>query len=149
VGEKTHFCTVVSLLATAVYRQGRYEEAEELTHECERAARQNDVHTQILWRATRAKAIARKGDLGAAERLAREAVAFAGESDFLNGHGDALVAQAEVLRLAGRPAEAALAVEHAVAFYEQKGNVVSATRARALLAELRDAAPSAAEAELL
>ena len=142
VGEKTTFSLVTGLLAEAVYRQGRYEEAEELTRECEHAARLNDVNAQILWRATWAKVLARKGALEAAEALASEAVAFAVESDFISVHGDALVAQAEVVRLAGRPREAASALKGAIALYEQKGNAVAAVRARALLAELGDAAPS-------
>ena len=143
MGEKTHFSTLVELLSNVVYMQGRYEEAEELIRECEQAARSNDVHAQIRWRAMRAKVIARKGELGAAEELAREAVAFAAKSDFLNDRADALVDQAEVLRFADRRAEASSAVEDAVALYEQKGNAVSAGRARRLLEELRDTAPSA------
>ena len=142
MGEKTHFSTLVALLANAVYGQGRYEEAEALTRECEEAARSNDVHAHIRWRAIRAKVIAHKGELESADELAREALAFAAESDFLNGHADALVDYAEVLRLAGRRAEASSAVESAVALYELKGNVVSAARARALLDELRAALAS-------
>ena len=42
--------------------QGRYDEAEQLTRECEEASRPNDVHSQILWRSIRAKVLARKGD---------------------------------------------------------------------------------------
>ena len=140
--EKTHFSTVATLLANASYMQGRYEEAEDLTRECEQAARANDVHAQILWRATRAKAIARRGELQAAQSLAREAVAFAAESDFVVFHGHALDALAEVLRLADRPAEAAAALEEAAARYERKGDLVSATKAHDLGKGLRDASSS-------
>jgi class 3 adenylate cyclase len=143
MGEKTHFSTLVEVLSNAVYMQGRYEEAEELTRECERAARSNDVHAQIRWRAIRAKVIARKGEFESADKLAREGVRFAAESDFLNDHADALVDHAEVLQLGGRRGEASSAVESAVALYEQKGNVVSAAKARALLDELGGAPPTA------
>ena len=68
--------------------------------------------------------------------LAREAVAFAAESDFLDSHGDALVSLATVLRLAGRPQEAGTALEGALQLYEQKGNEVSAARARSQLEAL-------------
>ena len=44
---------------------------------------------------------------------------------------------AEVLRLAGRIGEAASAVERAIDLFEQKGNVVSADRARTFLEDLR------------
>jgi tetratricopeptide (TPR) repeat protein len=139
IGEKTHFSTMAELLSNAVYMQGRYEEAEELTRECEQAARSNDVHAQIRWRAIRAKVMARKGEFESADKLAREAVTFAAESDFLNDHADALLDQAEVLRLMGHRLEASSAVESALVLYERKGNVLSAAKARALLDELRGA----------
>jgi hypothetical protein len=41
---------------------------------------------------------------------------------------------AEVLRLAGQPAEASAALQEAAGQFEAKGNVVSAARARGLLA---------------
>jgi hypothetical protein len=59
-------------------------------------------------------------------------------TDLLIHHGDALLDLAEVLRLDPRPTaqeERALALK-AVAMYEQKGNLVSAERARALLTAL-------------
>ena len=68
--------------------------------------------------------------------LAREAVAFAAASDFLDSHGDALVSLAEVLRQAARPQEAAAALEEAAQLYEQKGNVVSAARVGSRLEEI-------------
>ncbi len=45
---------------------------------------------------------------------------------------------AEVLRLADRPDEAADALREAVELYARKGNVVSADRARTLLADLNE-----------
>ena len=69
-----------------------------------------------------------------AEKLAREAVAFAAESDFLDSHGDALLELAEVMRLTGREQEAVEVVREAERLYELKGNVVSAARAHARLA---------------
>ena len=68
--------------------------------------------------------------------IAREAVGHAEGTEFLGFHADALLVLAEVLRLAGEPAEAAAALEEAVALYERKGNVVSAAKARAALDEL-------------
>ena len=103
--------------------QGRYDEAEQLTRECEEAARPNDVHSQILWRSTRAKALARGGALEAAERLAREAIEFAAQSDFHLAHADALTDLAEVLELRGEREAATAASEEAARFYELKGNL--------------------------
>jgi ATP/maltotriose-dependent transcriptional regulator MalT len=133
IGGTSYFSTITALLARALYAQGRYEDADRLSRESEEAARPNDVYASMLWRATRAQVLARKGELGAAEALAREVVAFAAESDFLDAHGDTLMALAEVLGLAARPREAATALEQAIQLYEQKGNVASAARARSEL----------------
>jgi hypothetical protein len=63
-------------------------------------------------------------------------VAIAGRTDFLDMHGDALMALAEVLRQAGRDEEARSAAQEAIQLYERRGNVVSVARAGALLGEL-------------
>jgi tetratricopeptide (TPR) repeat protein len=133
IGEKSHFSAMANFLAEYVYSQERYDDAEQYTRDCEEAARANDVHSQIMWRAIRAKVLARRGEFGTAERLAREAIAFATDGDFLLAHGDALMDLAEVLELAGRHEESAEAVEEAIRFYELKGSVVSAEKARSQL----------------
>jgi tetratricopeptide (TPR) repeat protein len=97
------------------------------------AARANDVLANVLWRSARARARAGLGDLEAAESLARDAIAFAERSDFLNVHGDALVTLAEILERTGRADGAAEALRDAVGLYEEKGNVVSAGNARMIL----------------
>ena len=103
VGGTNYLSTISAYLARALFAQGRDGEAERLTQECEEATRPNDVQANIIWRATRALVLARRGELGPAEALAGEAVAFAADSDFLESHADALVDLAEVRRLAGRP----------------------------------------------
>jgi ATP/maltotriose-dependent transcriptional regulator MalT len=113
---------------------GRYAEAEEFTKASEQAARPNDVLSNVMWRSVRATVRGRQGKLDEAEALAREAVGFALQSDFLNVHADALVDLADVLRLARRSDEANHALEEAAQLPEQKGNIVSAARARSLLA---------------
>jgi DNA-binding SARP family transcriptional activator len=136
IGEKSHFCSVATMLAQAVYDQGRYEEADRLAVDAERTARPNDVHSHIVWRGTRAKVRARRGDVEVAEALAREAVAYAEESDFLHSHAEALMDLAEVLEIAGRPQEAVRAVEQAISLHERKGNVIAAARAKERLRAL-------------
>ena len=81
----------------------------------------------------RAKLLARRGELEEGERLAREAVALAAETDMLNAHAVALVDLAEVLTLAGKASRPEL--ERALALYEQKGNLVMAERTRTKLAQ--------------
>ncbi|MGZ4385114.1 MAG: ATP-binding protein, partial [Gaiellaceae bacterium] len=136
IGEKSHFSSMAHALANAVYLQGRFDEAEELTIECEEACRANDVHSQILWRSIRAKVLARRGELEAAERLAAEAVSLAADSDFYPAHADAHMDLGEVLELAGKRAAAATSVGEALRLYELKGNALMAARARARLETL-------------
>ena len=85
------------------------------------------------------QAVARRGELEEGERLAREAVALAEETDMLNAHGDALLDLAEVLALA-RKGRARRSSSRRYALYERKGNLVMAERTRSKLAEL--AAPA-------
>ena len=133
IGERSHFSSLAHALATALYAQGRYADTEQMTRECETASRPNDVHSQILWRSIRAKALARRNEMGDALRLAHEAVTLAQESDFLPAHADALADLAEVLRLADQEDEARAAIEEAIVLYEQKGNLLAAGVARASL----------------
>jgi class 3 adenylate cyclase/predicted ATPase len=135
IGEKSHFSALAQVLSRAVYLQGRYDEAEQLTKECEEAARPNNVESQIMWRSTRAKVLARRGELEAAERLGEEAVTIAGESDFVTTHAEALMDLAEVLQLAGRPEGAVACIRDAIGLFELKCNVLGAELARARLAE--------------
>ena len=131
MGEKTMYSTVAAMFSRTLFAEGRYDEAERYTRTSEAAAHPNDVLSHIFWRSTRAKILAHRGEFGVAEDLARQAVAFAEQSDFLNGHAEALMDLAEVLELAGKPDQAAASIDQALALYERKGNIVMAERARA------------------
>jgi DNA-binding SARP family transcriptional activator/tetratricopeptide (TPR) repeat protein len=121
LGETSHFSTVTHALGSALYLQGRLDEAEQMTRECEAASQPNDVHSNVLWRAVRAKVFARKGELHEARRLAEAAVAIAAASDFLLAHGHASLALAEVLERSGEPEAAAAAGAEADRLFELKG----------------------------
>jgi tetratricopeptide (TPR) repeat protein len=122
-------------LPAAVYAQGRYEEAWRLVTSLEESgSAPGDVEWEIRRRGVHAKLLARAEDPQGGEVLAREAVTLAAASDFIGLHADALLDLAEILRWSGRADEASAAVEEAVRLYERKGNVVSADKARALLA---------------
>ncbi|HEX4746359.1 MAG TPA: BTAD domain-containing putative transcriptional regulator [Gaiellaceae bacterium] len=138
IGEKSHFSSMAHALAAAVYAQGRLDEAERLTYECEEACRANDIHSHILWRSIRAKVLASRGEGEEADRLARQAVEFAETSDFIPAHADALIDLAEVCELGGDTFEARSALEQALTLYEQKGNVVASDLCRARLGRLGD-----------
>lgn len=139
LGERMYLSGVAAVLAQALYTQGRYDEAYELTETSANGA-VRDVAAPVHWRGTRAKILFRQGQGEEAERLAREAVTLAERTDFLDLRGEALMDLAEVLRLAGRSAEADRASHRALRLFERKGNVVSAERARATLLSATHAA---------
>lgn len=111
MGAKTEGGSIGRQLAEALYRQGRYDEAERYAG--------NDV---------RAKLLARRGDFEGAERLARETVAGADGDDNPNRRGTLRVALAEVLSLGGRRAEAVAVLDAARALFEAKRNVAAVAR---------------------
>jgi hypothetical protein len=86
-----------------------------------------------MWRVARAQIQAPAGEAAAAERLARQAVALAAPTDFLDLQATALLALARVLRESRSPEVASVAAE-AQTVYERKGNIVGAGWAAALLA---------------
>ena len=133
IGERSHFTSLAHGLSDALYLQGRYDETELLTRECEEACRPNDVHSHILWRSIRAKVLARRGEYDAALRLAQESNALAAESDFLPARAGAMEDLSKVLYMAGRTDEARPVLAESVELFERKGNLLAAERARALL----------------
>jgi tetratricopeptide (TPR) repeat protein len=136
LGEKATLATTAAMLAQDLYLQERFDEADLFCSASEREAPDDDVTTQLIWRSVRAKLLARTGEIGAAETLARDAVRLVLQTDQLNRQGDTLLDLAEVLRAGGRHVEAAEAVADAIGRYARKGNIVSADRARALAAAL-------------
>jgi class 3 adenylate cyclase/tetratricopeptide (TPR) repeat protein len=135
-GETGWLSTMSSLHAEALYLLGRFEEAEAAVRLSRDASTRDDYNAQALWRSAEAKLLARRGQFDEAARLAREAVATIDRIDEVNHHANVRMGLVEVLRLAGRPDEARDVLEEALARYEQKGNEVMASRARALLDEL-------------
>jgi hypothetical protein len=136
MGERGFLSTVAGFLAQALYARGDYEEAERFSRASADAAADDDVLSQVLWRTTRAKVLARRGEVAAAEALVRQALGLVEATDLLNTQGDALLDLAEVLRLAGRTGEAAAVAQEAAARYERKENRASLARAREAAAKL-------------
>jgi tetratricopeptide (TPR) repeat protein len=134
MGEKGLLSTQAARLGQSLYAQQRYVEAEDYAKISEQAGASDDIVTQMLWRQVRAKTLARHGDAADAEELAREAVALAEPTDALDTRADGLTDLAEVLRLVGRTGDRKGVLESAVRLYEQKGDIVSAARARDALA---------------
>jgi predicted ATPase/class 3 adenylate cyclase len=130
MGERGFRSTIAGLLAHALCALGEDEEAERFSRAGESAAASDDMYSQVLWRSARAKVLARRGEVGAAEAAAREAVALAERTDLLNTQADALLDLAEVLALADRDDEARSAAREAAERFERKGNLPSLARAR-------------------
>jgi predicted ATPase/class 3 adenylate cyclase len=133
VGEKGVRCGIAAVLAEALYRQDRLDEAERFAEISQELAATSDVVVQIWWREVKARVLARRGDEGEALRLAREAVARSEPTDHLITKGQAYEALGETLELVGQIDEARTAYEQAIELYEQKGSIADAARVSARL----------------
>jgi hypothetical protein len=89
MGERMFLSTTAAFLARAVFQQGRDAEAEDLANTSARLADSDDLLSQVLWRGVRARVLAHRSEIEAAEALAREAVALAETTDFINHRADA------------------------------------------------------------
>ncbi len=136
IGEGWFLSTVAVDLPRAVYEQGRYDDAFALLGAIDELPAPTDREWQIKRTGIPACLVARRGRLDEAERLAREGVALAADSEYVGLHADVLLDLAEVLRLGGQSDEAAATAADAVTLYERKGNVAGAARARSALDSL-------------
>ena len=134
IGELGFLSSLVPMLADAVLMQGRVDEALQLTERWrpERLTVPEDADAHAGWRRVRAKALARSGKVGEAESIAREAVAIASRTDYLDAHAMAVADLGEVLRLGGDADGSAATVEEAIRMHERKGNLAAAGSLRAL-----------------
>src|SRR5262249_7911481 len=139
IGERAYLSTVAAFFARALQALGKNDEAEQLTLASEEAASRDDIGSQVIWRGTRARVLASRGDERAPD-LASTAVELSRGTDFVNVRADALVDFAATMRALARPDDGLDALTEALELYEAKGNVVSARALDPLLAELR--APS-------
>jgi hypothetical protein len=135
-GETSYLSTVSGEFARLLCHYGRFDEAHERAQTGRRLARADDISTQSLCGMAEAVVHVARGDAAAADASARDAIALLAETDMLEYRGHAGRALARVLEATGRRDEAAAAVGEALSFYEQKGLVVPAERARAELARL-------------
>jgi tetratricopeptide (TPR) repeat protein len=130
-GERGFLSTVSALLALALVKQGRHGEADVFADESRRVGAEDDVITQIYWRIAKAHVVAVRGEVDEAARLAAETL------DLTTNYGyfdtpNAIVEVASFLD----PDAARAALERAHEGAVAKGNVVTAERARAMLAAL-------------
>jgi tetratricopeptide (TPR) repeat protein len=139
LGRSSELSTTAGGLAGVYCELGRLDVAEGWAVRAAELGAEEDAITQMLWRQGRAKVLARRGYHDEAERLAREAVDVAETTEDLNSKAEARADLGEVLTLAGRPQEAAEALEQALVRFEAKENLVMAGRVRERLAAVRAA----------
>jgi tetratricopeptide (TPR) repeat protein len=124
-------------MAFAVLELDRLEEADAWAGRAAALGASVEAEKEMLWRRVRASVLARRGQHVEAERLAREAAVICDGTEMLNEQGNVYADLGEVLLRAGKPAEAAAALEQAEERYRRKGNVVSARRVGERLTGLR------------
>ena len=134
MGERGWLSTCAGHTARALVELGRDAEAEHWIGVAAEVGGDDDVITQALIRQVRGRLLARSGRHEEAETVAREALALVEPTDALEERAEVLLDLAEVLRVAGRDADAGRAVVQAAVLYEQKGHVVGLAQTRALLA---------------
>jgi len=127
--------------AHVVLEDDRLDEALALAEVAE--AHAGDLTTQVRWRTARARVMVRRGRGALAERLIREGVSIAEQTDSTDLRASALVWAADVRRQAGRPAEAEPFERRALRLFERRGATAQAAAVAARLKPTPDrAAPS-------
>jgi class 3 adenylate cyclase/tetratricopeptide (TPR) repeat protein len=129
IGETYFRSTVAALLAEARWRLGDDAEAVTLADLAAELADDDDILSQVLWRTSKAKAIAATQPKEALE-LARAAVERAAATEEIGLHADALTALGEVLSRIEGPAAAAGPIGDALELYARKQDLASARLAR-------------------
>jgi tetratricopeptide (TPR) repeat protein len=140
LGEEGIRSTMGALLAEALVRRGRLDEAEAVVGEAERVGVDDDFVTVAQVSLVRGYVASQRGDHEQAIGLARRALAIVDDSEYVPLHAEFRIGLAEVLLAAGQTVEAAMLLTEAIAIAERKEDLVAANRARELL-ERATAAP--------
>jgi len=127
--ERSYWSTHACMLAQALYRLGRYEDAEIAARHGADAGASDDACTQMMSRQVLAKVAARRGQFGKARALADEALTLGDGMEAPLSQGEACLDVAEVFWLAGDPAAALRHAERAIGYFKHKGATVPLDRA--------------------
>ena len=137
-GRTTQLSTYAPRLGRVLCALGEYDEAESLARSGRELGLPEDVVTQFEWRRVQALVHSARGETADAEKLAREAVRLAFETDALFWHGHALCDLAEVLEAAGQRDGAVAALQQALESYERKQVLPLARRTRERLSAYQE-----------
>jgi class 3 adenylate cyclase len=133
LGETGFRSTNIGVLAETLLAQGRLDEAVAAAEEARAIAQPDDFEPNVHGLAVLARVAARRGEAERGLELARQAVALAEPTEYIETRADAQFALAEVARAANRPDEEASAAANAVELYERKGHVIGAELVREFL----------------
>jgi tetratricopeptide (TPR) repeat protein len=125
-------------LALVLSELGKLDEARSLGQGAARPTLAYALEPQILWRRVMARVELGREAFEDAERMAREAEALAGTTDFLALHANVLLDLAEIMARAGRPSEASASARGSLERSERKGDRVNIRRAQAYIATAID-----------
>ena len=137
LGEECLRSCNAALLARAILEQGRDAEAEDFVRAASNLATDDNLATQITVKEVQARLHARRNDVVDAEGLGRKALELADSTDLYDLNSDTRLALGGVLLASGDREGAAAMIEAALELQLAKGDVVSTTRTRELLSDLR------------
>jgi predicted ATPase/class 3 adenylate cyclase len=133
MGEKAYLSTSAALVAHALCRQGRFEEAGGFIRASEAAADPSDIASQVTWRSGKALILANDGRTEDALRLLDDAVLLCEPTSYLDTTAETLVIRAEVRMEAGDSPGAAKDLRQAIDLAERKEYAPLVEQARAAL----------------
>jgi tetratricopeptide (TPR) repeat protein len=134
MGERNYLVGMTLMLAEALYRQGRFDEAAQMIEQ----PRDETPAFYAVMALTRAKLLARRGQFAAARRLADEQEAQLPPTAPPLPQATVHEGRAEIERLAGAPGQAAARLRAALEIYEDRRATALAERVRTALASLAE-----------
>jgi class 3 adenylate cyclase/tetratricopeptide (TPR) repeat protein len=147
VGEAYLRSTIAGMLGDVLLSLGDVEGAEQATTISAELAAEDDILSQVMWRSTRARLLARAGRIDEAGQMISSAITMVEATEETGLKADALIALADVRAAAGDGGGSRQALEDALGVLEAKADRASAARVAARLAELAGGGAPAQYAE--